>query len=142
MAKKAEMYKKLFQEADVNGDGYLSVQELKTLLQKGGSKMSDREVAETFIVFDGPKGDRRISFQEFSTGLDNIVEFMHQLEVLFKKLDKSNDGFLDKNELKTLLAQTGKEYTDAEVNKILRDADTNHDNKISFKEFVDACTHL
>lgn len=142
MAEKAEMYKKLFKEADANGDGFLTVQELKTILQKGGSKLSDKEVADTFLFFDGPKGDKRVTLQEFTTGLDNILEFMNQLEEMFNELDKSKDGFLDKNELKGLLAETGKKYTDAEVNEILQEADTNKDNKINFKEFVGACARI
>ena len=40
-----ELYKKRFKEADVNGDGYLTVQELRGLLKSGGSSMTDSQVA-------------------------------------------------------------------------------------------------
>lgn len=40
-----EMYKKLFKEADKNGDGYLSVHEFRDLLKRGGSSMTDSQIA-------------------------------------------------------------------------------------------------
>jgi Ca2+-binding EF-hand superfamily protein len=67
---------------------------------------------------------------------------MNAVEKLFKELDKSGDGFLDKNELRTLLQKTGKKFTEAELNEILKEADTNNDNKISYAEFIAACTHV
>lgn len=65
---------------------------------------------------------------------------MQKVEELFKELDKSGDGFLDKNELKVLLDRSGRKFSDEDLQAILKEADKNGDNKISFKEFVDACT--
>lgn len=65
---------------------------------------------------------------------------MQELERLFKELDKSGDGYLDKNELKVLLEKSGRKFSDQDLQAILKEADKNGDNKISFKEFVDACT--
>jgi len=134
------VYKKLFKEADKNGDGFLSITELRDLMKQGGSNMSDSQIADTFVFFDGPKGDKRITFPEFEQGLEQIIKFVSQLEALFKELDASGDGYLDKNELRTLLKKTGRSYTPQEEDSILREADKNGDNKISFREFMDACT--
>ncbi|KAK7109679.1 calmodulin-like [Littorina saxatilis] len=135
-----DVYKQLFKEADKNGDGTLSITELRDLFKRGGSNMSDAQIADTFVFFDGAKGDKAITFEEFCAGLDQILNFVKQLEQMFKELDSSGDGFLDRNELKTLLQKTGKKFTEKEVDAILKEADVNGDNKISFKEFVDACT--
>ena len=64
---------------------------------------------------------------------------MSQLETLFKELDKSGDGFLDRSEIEVLLKRSGKEYGPDDVQAIINDADINRDGRISFKEFVDAC---
>lgn len=62
------------------------------------------------------------------------------MKQLFKELDTSGNGLLDRNELKCLLKKTGKNFTEAEVDEILKDADKNGDNQISYEEFINACT--
>ena len=47
-SKKCDTYLQLFKEADKNGDGYLTVHELESLLKKSKSKMSQREIAVSF----------------------------------------------------------------------------------------------
>ncbi|XP_076464994.1 uncharacterized protein LOC143296891 [Babylonia areolata] len=136
---KIDTYKQLFKEFDKNGDNYLSIQEFRDLLKQGGCHMSDAQVADTFVFFDGPQGDRRITFDEFTKGLDQILMFVAKVKELFHQLDADKSGFLDRNELKSLLAQSGKKFTEDDVTSILRDADKNNDNKISFDEFIDAC---
>jgi len=135
-----DAYKKLFEEADKNGDGFLSIRELHDLMKRGGSNMSDSQIADTFVFFDGPQGDKRITLQEFTEGLEAIVKFIADLEALFKELDKNGDGHLTGNELRGLLQKTGKTFTDKDVDNIIKEADKNGDNKISFAEFMNACT--
>ena len=65
---------------------------------------------------------------------------IQELEKLFKELDTNGDKHLDKSELKALLQRTAKKFTDKELDAIVKEADKNGDNKISFEEFVDACT--
>ncbi|XP_076439052.1 uncharacterized protein LOC143277955 [Babylonia areolata] len=136
---KVEAYKKLFKEFDKNDDKYLSIQEFRDLLKKGGCHMSDGQIADFFVFFDGADGDRRITFEEFTKGLDQILMFAAKVQALFQQLDADKSGFLDRNELKSLLAQSGRKFSDDEVTSILQCADKNSDNKISFDEFMDAC---
>merc|ERR1711879_50899 len=124
----------------MGGDGYLSIMELRELMKRGGSNMTDAQIADTFVFFDGPRGDKRITLQEFTDGLEEIIKFVQELEKLFHELDKSGDGHLDGTELRELLKRSGRKFSDDDVDKIIKDADRNGDNKISFQEFMNACT--
>ena len=60
----AEEFKKL----DVNGDGYIDIEELKKVLSFGDDKLSDQEVEEVIKEFD-TNGDGKITLQEFIHGV-------------------------------------------------------------------------
>lgn len=129
---------KLFKEADTDGSGCLSKEELKKLLQKGNRNVTPSQIDEVFKFFDSDCGDKQISYDEFLNGLKKISEFIQGLKAFFKKYDTNNSGCLDKNELKKILCESGHKFTDAEVDEIMKRADPNGDNEISFDEFVAA----
>lgn len=59
----------------------------------------------------------------------------------FIKYDTDQNGNLDKNELKNLLADKAKEYgveapTSTEIEKLFDEYDFNSDNKLSEQEFI------
>ncbi|CAL1530931.1 unnamed protein product [Lymnaea stagnalis] len=135
-----DQWKELFAAADKDKSGTLDVLELRDMLRRGNSKMTDSQIADAFVYFDGPKGDRRITLEEFVKGMNNLNDFIAKLSALFKQYDNDNSGYLDKNELRKVLEASGHKFTDAEVNEILRNADSSGDGKISFEEFLDACT--
>ena len=60
----AEEFKKL----DVNGDGYIDVEELKKVLSFGDEKLSDQEVEDVIKEFD-TNGDGKITLQEIVQGV-------------------------------------------------------------------------
>jgi calmodulin len=60
----AEEFKKL----DVNGDGFIDVEELKKVLTFGDEKLSEEEVADVIKEFDA-NGDGKITLEEFIHGV-------------------------------------------------------------------------
>jgi len=64
-------------------------------------------------------------------------EINNLLKSVFNNFDKSNDGFIDLNEMETICRELGVDVTHAEFQETLRSLDINHDNKIGFDEFVD-----
>ncbi|KAK0043562.1 calmodulin-2/4 [Biomphalaria glabrata] len=134
-----EQWEALFKAADKDQSGALDVLEMRDMLRRGNSKMTDSQVADAFVFFDGPKGDRKITLDEFVKGMNRLEDFLAKLAALFKKYDADNSGYLDKNELKKILEASGHKFTDQETNEILRNADKSGDGKISFEEFMDAC---
>ena len=55
-----------FDTFDVDGSGYISQGEFKTMLQQFGQSVSDLDIDTLMFDFD-TDGDRRISFEEFKT---------------------------------------------------------------------------
>jgi Ca2+-binding EF-hand superfamily protein len=55
---------------------------------------------------------------------------------MFKALDKDGSGFLDLEESSVLAVILGRIMTDADKEKMFKDMDTNHDNKVSKEEFA------
>ncbi|KAK7499746.1 hypothetical protein BaRGS_00009087 [Batillaria attramentaria] len=135
-----DKYKQLFEKFDADGNGYLSITEFRNLLKAADSSLRDSQIAEFFVFLDGPRGDRRLTFEEFTKGIEHILDYSAKAKALFKKYDTNGDGVLDRDELRRLLRDlSGGKMTDSEMDQILRDADKNGDNKIALDEFINAC---
>ena len=53
-------------------------------------------------------------------------------------MDANKDGYVTKEELKSLLGSLGEEVTDEIVDEMIKIADENGDGKVDFKEFIKA----
>lgn len=60
-----------------------------------------------------------------------------QIKAKFRSADKSRDGQLDFNELRTLLQKGNPSMRDSEIRTLFRGADSNRNGYIDFNEFVD-----
>lgn len=64
MIKKVERIKGKFHELDVNGDGFLSYEELETLLRKGNPELEEDEIRLLYDQMD-THSDGQVDFHEF-----------------------------------------------------------------------------
>ena len=55
-------------------------------------------------------------------------------------MDADWDGVVNKDGLKNLLKGLGEEFTDEDVDVMIKIADDNNDGKINFEEFLKAAT--
>ncbi|CAG5122506.1 unnamed protein product [Candidula unifasciata] len=128
----------LFKKADKDGNGYLSVAELKFLLQQGNKNITETEFNELFTLMDSGAGDKKISYEEFCAGLKKLEEFVEECRQLFVQHDADKSGFLDRKELKKVFEECKFKFTDTEIDEIFKSADPSGDNKISCEEFLNA----
>ena len=108
-----------FKKYDTNNDGKISIQELRNGLKATGLNFTNQEVDVIFAVAD-LDGDGEISSAEFQHLLGTGVSFgrVENEKAAFFRFDKDNDGSIDRNELRSMLAATGKTPTDNEVESL------------------------
>eukprot|EP00931_Biecheleriopsis_adriatica_P005318 TRINITY_DN106844_c0_g1_i1.p1 TRINITY_DN106844_c0_g1~~TRINITY_DN106844_c0_g1_i1.p1 ORF type:complete len:626 (+),score=141.04 TRINITY_DN106844_c0_g1_i1:108-1985(+) len=81
--------------------------------------------------------------ENFEERLSHLGQ-LEQLEAVFAKLDADGDKTVDIQELKEFAkeAYDGREPTDAQMKKIMKRLDKNHDGKLDIEEFKWAVLHL
>jgi hypothetical protein len=100
----------------------------------------DKEV-ETVEELLKPTIVTKISEKKNTELLDELIKADKEVENLllnvFKNFDKSGDGFINLWEIETICRELGIDDTQSDFQETLRSLDVNHDNQISFEEFVD-----
>merc|ERR1711899_343173 len=133
-----------FKRFDADGDGEISIQELKSGASSLG-KFSDGELAAVFAMGD-VDNDGKISFPEFAKMIIPSAEekvsilkkklgSANEVAAAFKKFDVNGDGNISNQELENGLKSTGLKFTSQEVGVIFAVADLDGDNEISLAEF-------
>ena len=126
----------LFKILDKNGDGMISMEEMRNC----GQQFSAKEIDAIFALGD-VNNDGEIDVNEFlavmcpsaSTVVARIAKDFKSLEDVknaFKKMDRNGDGMISKGEL----AACG--FNDQQVNAMFALGDTNGDGEIDLQEFI------
>jgi len=133
-----------FKKFDADGDGEISIQELKNGAASIG-KFSDGELSAIFALGD-VDNDGKISFPEFArivlpsadekiSQLKKSIGSANEVSAAFKKFDVNNDGKISSQELQNGLKSTGLNFNSQEVDVIFAVADLDGDGEISLAEF-------
>lgn len=124
---------------DKDNDGFIRKAEMRDILISLGKDGTEEEVRKVLEVAD-TDGDGMINFPEFLNMMANNlnqaqVDAENQLEHMFKIIDRDQDGFITHSEMKRAIEEMGDTTTDAEVNEMIRKADSDGDGKLTFEEF-------
>merc|ERR1719495_1823265 len=134
--------KMAFKRYDADGDGEISIMELKN---GAGSGFSTGEIASVFALGDSNQ-DGKLSFAEFAQlvlpsarekvcMLKKSFKGAQEVQAAFQKFDVNKDGKISCEELKNGLNGTGFRVNDQEVQTIFAMADVDGDGEISMEEF-------
>lgn len=61
---------------------------------------------------------------------------VQQLAMLFKQIDKNNDGYLSVTEIQNILKDDGTNTTYAELHSVLKSMDLDKNGKINYNQFI------
>ena len=131
-----------FKEWDKNGDGFLSKSEIIEGYKKIYRKVDENEI-ENMIKSIDLDGNGIIDYNEFlacSLHKDKILK-NENLELCFKAFDSNNSGNISLFEIISIFNNGNKDIKDKEeleaFKKMVKDADEDEDDEISFKELKD-----
>lgn len=144
----ADRVKEVFQRFDKNGDGFLDYGEFSRAM-KSLTGTTDESELKGYLEMD-TNHNKLVSFREFieytlhgpdSRRFRHLLEGQTgaareaQLREVFNRYDSSCDGFLEIDELETVLKSLGA-FTHHEVVEVCKDLDTSGDGEVSFDEFL------
>jgi calcium-dependent protein kinase len=123
--------KEAFNQYDTDGDGSISIMEMKTALAKGKGKMP--HIDQKFLDALDIDGDGMIDYSEFLVATMRTKHWhtTDRLKQAFDILDRDNSGQLEIHEVRAALGGTD----DNLANEIIEQFDVDGDGKISYEEF-------
>jgi len=128
---------KVFLSMDKNGDGKLTRAELIAgyTKQYGDESIAIKEVDELLAAIDLDK-DGEVNYSEFLLAAANKKKLltMNNVKEAFNEFDIDKSGFIQANELKSILG-LGKKLDEKIWKEIISEVDTNGDGQISYQEF-------
>ena len=130
-------FKEAFALFDRDGDGTITLPELRTVMQSLGQEPTERELIDMINEVDDD-GNQEIDFQEFlnlmARNMQDIDE-EKQISQSFKVFDVDGDGKISIEDLKFMMESLGEQLTDEELADVMKEIDSNGNNCIDFDEF-------
>merc|ERR1739842_43726 len=129
-----------FKLFDMDGDGMITKDELKKLVEKVGGKMTEGE-AKGLIHQADKDGNESIDFSEFSklwAAIKGEGEGESEIRAEFGKLDADNSGFITKDEMISVITDCDHFSGDKmeEAKKCIAELDVDKDGRVSYPEFL------
>ncbi|KAK9272372.1 hypothetical protein L1049_002743 [Liquidambar formosana] len=133
-----EDVEKVFNRFDKNGDGKISIAELKDVLSALGSNSTPDELKRIMSEVD-TDGDGYIDLKEFAEfhrgGSDDGQDGMAELRDAFDMYDRDKNGVISASELHAVLKSLGEKCTLRDCAKMISSVDVDGDGCVNFEEF-------
>jgi calcium-dependent protein kinase len=128
-----------FQALDTDGNGVLTIDELKEGYKKIYPTFTEEEIelaVQTVVSNIDVNGSGQIDFTEFVVASVNQHKLLtkNSIAKAFKLFDNDGDGNIDRKELKMVMG--GVNLSDGEWDKLINQYDADQDGKISLDEFT------
>lgn len=133
-----EMYEESFSFFDKDGDGMISSEEFKLILNSLGLNPTQSELTDLINEIDTNK-DGKIDFTEFRTKLSFINKTLSkddQFLQAFRMFDKDGNGYISSSELRNVMLSLGEKLSDEELDDMIASADIDGDGQVNYEEFV------
>ena len=139
MAGSSDDYGELFKLMDKNGDGVVTLSEMRGMLKSLGIYKNEKELKKIYKEADR-NGDGRIELDELITSIENRKKKSQMTEddrtrKMFRMFDGNGDGFISRHELKKHMSNIGVEMSDEEVDAVMQQIDADGNCQIDYEEF-------
>ncbi|CAN6303766.1 unnamed protein product [Urochloa humidicola] len=130
-------FKEVFNLYDKDGDGFITSEELGTVMKSLGENFNESQLKAMIKAVDAD-GTGTIDFHKFLNLMAHKLkntDLEEKLREAFDVIDKDQDGYISATELRQVMTNLGEKVTDQEVEEMMREADTDGDGRVSFEEF-------
>merc|ERR1712038_249414 len=137
----AQELKEAFKEADKDGSGKLTAEELKTLILKFAEDDKERKEADTTVQMVmnmcDSDGDKQLKYEDLLVLISGEpLPAKDQMKAMFKMWDLDGSGYVELKELcKALHVKDTDGFMKSFVEQKLTKFDEDGDGKLSFDEF-------
>ena len=127
---RSQIFREIFESYDVNGDGYVSEEEVRLMVRQ-----LDLPESYAHRIFETAdlNNDGKISFEEMEIFVTAKLE---RLEAAFSYFDKDGSGSIDRREMYQVLQELCLEATEKDAEVLLQEIDQNDDGEVNFAEFL------
>lgn len=141
--KDIEQLKEVFDTYDLDKNGLLAPNELRTALINAGFKCTKETIYDIIAEVDeNEKGG--LSFSEFLKlmvrGPPSNYETKEEIAKIFKKFDKKLKGYITIADLREVAKELHEDVDEDILQEIVSRTDSNKDGKISFEDFYNVMT--
>lgn len=126
-----------FRAIDQNGNGRISVQELRTAMSSSGNKFSASAAEKLLAMHDRDnRGD--VGYEEFQ----QLHQFIQAMQNGFRQRDTSGDGRLDGSEVRAALAAGGYTLGEETFQGLMRKFDRQKRGSLGFDDYIELSIFL
>ncbi|CAB4317350.1 unnamed protein product [Prunus armeniaca] len=127
--------REMFKMIDTDNSGHITLEELKTGLERVGADLKDSEISWLMQAADIDNSGT-IDYGEFIAAMLHLnkVQKEDHLYAAFSYFDKDGSGYITRDELQQACEKFGLE--DVQLDDIIREVDQDNDGHIDYNEFV------
>merc|ERR1712203_1052823 len=124
-----------FKLFDSDGDGVITSEELRALIEKVGGTMSEGEAVALIHKAD-KDGNKGIDQSEFAELWNALHGDSDSIRGEFTKLDADQSGFISKDEMLAVISGSFTGDKQAEAERCVAELDVDKDGRVSYPEFM------
>ena len=134
-------FKEAFALFDKDGDGTITKNELRTVMQSLGQDPTDQDLDDMISEID-QDGNGEIDFDEFLVLMAMNTQDLTEDAIIskgFSVFDVDDDGFISIDDLRTMMMSLGEEVDEQQLFEMVSEVDESGTGRISlsnFKEFI------